>query len=314
MILNKNHNSIIQYIDNICENDIYIKRDDLIPYSFGGNKARKAILFFEDIKRQNSDCIVTYGSKSSNHCRVISNFAVAVGLDCFLISPDDFSKSTNNGRFMNMFGAEIIYCNVENVAETIDLKLKELKAQNRNPYFIPGGGHGNIGTRAYVDCYNEIIQYEKENNTKFEYIFHATGTGTTQSGLVCGSIINGDNRNIVGISIARKKPYGKNVVVSSVCDYLNLINFDYEQETVEKSVIFDDSYIGKGYGDYNETIKDIVKKAMIEYSVPLDTTYTGKAFAGMIDFINKNNIKNQNILFLHTGGLPIFFDSLGEWY
>lgn len=36
----------------ICEirteqNNIYIKRDDLFPFSFGGNKARKAVNFFK---------------------------------------------------------------------------------------------------------------------------------------------------------------------------------------------------------------------------------------------------------------------------
>ena len=38
----------------ICEirteqNNIYIKRDDLFPFSFGGNKARKAVNFFKEI-------------------------------------------------------------------------------------------------------------------------------------------------------------------------------------------------------------------------------------------------------------------------
>ena len=30
-------------------NRLYIKREDMIPYSFGGNKARKGLLFFDDI-------------------------------------------------------------------------------------------------------------------------------------------------------------------------------------------------------------------------------------------------------------------------
>ena len=30
-------------------NNLYIKREDLIPFSFGGNKARKAKLFFDEI-------------------------------------------------------------------------------------------------------------------------------------------------------------------------------------------------------------------------------------------------------------------------
>ncbi|MDI9487229.1 MAG: 1-aminocyclopropane-1-carboxylate deaminase, partial [Bacillota bacterium] len=34
-------------------NEIYIKREDLLPFSFGGNKARKAQLFFDEIIKGN---------------------------------------------------------------------------------------------------------------------------------------------------------------------------------------------------------------------------------------------------------------------
>ncbi len=46
------------------KNNIYIKRDDLIPISFGGNKARKAMNFFKEIDQGGFDCVVTYGSGS----------------------------------------------------------------------------------------------------------------------------------------------------------------------------------------------------------------------------------------------------------
>ena len=44
-------NTPIQFLDTEQENALYIIRDDLIPYSFGGNKARKACLFFEEIDK-----------------------------------------------------------------------------------------------------------------------------------------------------------------------------------------------------------------------------------------------------------------------
>lgn len=42
-------NTIIQYLGSVSGNKTYIKRDDLIPLSFGGNKARKAFNFFREI-------------------------------------------------------------------------------------------------------------------------------------------------------------------------------------------------------------------------------------------------------------------------
>jgi len=40
-------------------NHLWMKREDLIPFSFGGNKARKAKLFFEEIDVGGYDCVVT---------------------------------------------------------------------------------------------------------------------------------------------------------------------------------------------------------------------------------------------------------------
>ena len=47
--------------ERLNNNNFYIKRDDLLPVSFGGNKARKATLFLKTYFK-GADCVVTYGS------------------------------------------------------------------------------------------------------------------------------------------------------------------------------------------------------------------------------------------------------------
>lgn len=291
------------------KNNFYIKRDDLHPISFGGNKARKAVLFFEDIIAKNADSVITYGSSSSNHCRVIANIAASYRLPCYIITPEENRYETSNSRIVNIFGATLIYCSINNVKQTIDETLNKLVKQGYNPYFIEGGGHGNIGTQAYVDAYNEIINYEKSQKIYFDYIFHTSGTGTTQAGLICGKLINKDDRKIIGISNARKNPYGSNVVLKSVNDYL----ISKKIEPIESNeVLFIDDYVLNGYGDYNSFIIDTIREVLISDGIPLDTTYTGKAFWGMKEYVKKYNLINKNILFIHTGGTPLFFDKLEE--
>ncbi|NLZ51822.1 MAG: pyridoxal-phosphate dependent enzyme, partial [Thermoanaerobacteraceae bacterium] len=90
--------------ERLNSNAFYIKRDDLIPISFGGNKARKAVLFFQDIKIKGADCVVTYGSSSSNHCRIISNLSASIGLPCYIISPIETDKPTSNSKMVDIFG------------------------------------------------------------------------------------------------------------------------------------------------------------------------------------------------------------------
>lgn len=295
--------------ENLNNNTFFIKRDDLLPISFGGNKARKAVLFFEDIERVSADCVVTYGSSSSNHCRIIANIAAAKGLPCYIISPIESSHPTSNSKMVDLFGAIVEYCLVDEVKTAINRKLRELKVQGYKPYFIQGGGHGDFGTQAYVNAYEEILEYERTSGVFFDYIFHTSGTGTTQAGLVCGKILHGDKREIIGISNARRNPYGGKVVLDSVNSYLKSFNIT---PVTTDSINFVDDYILEGYGSYNKQILVTIKSVLMNDGIPMDTTYTGKAFWGMKEFIRANGIFGKRILFIHTGGTPLFFEKLEE--
>ena len=298
--------SIIQNLGTYKDNQLWIKREDLIPFSFGGNKARKSQLFFREIDEGDYDCVVTYGSGSSNHCRVVSNQCAVRGMPCYIISPEEASERTFNSQMMELFKAEITTVPVSEVHDTIEGKLSSLKATGKKPYFIEGGGHGNIGTEAYVECYQEIAEYEDTEDIHFDYIFFASGTGTTHAGLVCGQLLAADERKIVGISIARKNPRGRDVVLDSIRSY---IGEKATEEQIQKATIFIDEYTS-GYGKNDRRVTDTIEIVLKNYGIPMDATYTGKAFMGMKEYIEKEKIRKKNILFIHTGGTPLFFDML----
>lgn len=302
--------TVIQKLGVFQENNLWMKREDLIPFSFGGNKARKAQLFFKEIDNGNYDCVVTYGSGSSNHCRIVANECCRRKMNCYIISPEEASKLTFNSQMMELFGAKITTVPVAEVHDTIENKLGELRMAGKQPYFIEGGGHGNIGTEAYVQCYQEVSEYEEIEGIHFDYIFFATGTGTTHAGLVCGQLLNGDERKIVGISIARRNPRGRKVVLDSIRAYLrNNSNMSITEDSIQSATVFIDDYTD-GYGKDDNRVTDAIEAVLRNYGVPLDATYTGKAFWGMEQYLIKENIKGKNILFIHTGGTPLFFDYL----
>ena len=305
----KKYETPIQKLNNdINGNSIFVKREDLLPFSFGGNKARKAVFFFEEIIGGDYDYVVTYGSSSSNHCRVIANLAASYNIQCTIISPIEKNMSTFNRKMMELFGANILSCSVLGVKETIDSTLIELKRKGFNPYFIQGGGHGNLGTEAYVEVYDEIVEFEKKEKIHFDYIFHTSGTGTTQAGLICGQAIKKEERTIIGISNARRNPYGKQIVFESVNSYLSSKNI--EKISLDE-INFIDDFVIDGYGSYNQEIIETIKLVLLKEGISLDKTYTGKSFWGMKKFIEKNQITEKKILFIHTGGTPLFFDDMG---
>ena len=290
-------------------NAIYIKRDDLIPYSFGGNKTRKAFLFFEELLKGNFDCVVTYGSKSSNHVRVVANLAAQHHLKCFIVCPEEDTESSCNSQLTLLMGAEYQLCPVDDVEATIEKTLSDLKKIGLQPYFIPGGGHGDLGVQAYLEAYQEIKDYQRETSVTFDYIFLTSGTGTTQAGLVVGQVLAEDDVEIIGISNARKNPYGQSIILESVNNYLVQLG----HKAVEKeTVILCDDYVLDGYGSFNSEILTLIKKVLLNEGIPLDQVYTGKGFWGMEQYIHAQKITSKNILFIHTGGTPLFFDALEE--
>ena len=75
--------------------NIYIKRDDLLPGTAGGNKTRKLDFSMADAINQGADTIITCGAVQSNHCRLTLAWAVKEGLDCHLVLEERVKDSYN---------------------------------------------------------------------------------------------------------------------------------------------------------------------------------------------------------------------------
>lgn len=285
------------------DNELYVKRDDLLPFSFGGNKARIALEYISDMYDTGMDCIVGYGNARSNLSRALANLCYQFKIPCHIISPADENGTrivTFNSKIVQSCNAEFHYCAKTNVKATVEKVLAELKEKGINPYYIYGAstGKGNEHTplKAYRKVYEEI-------KGQYDYIFLATGTGMTQGGLLVGKALNNGNENIIGISVARSANQETSVLQSMVSAYAEKV------ESVQvDNIIVDDSYLCNGYGTYNRNIERTIYEQMVCNGMPLDPTYTGKAFWGMLDYLKKNDIKGKKVLFIHTGGTPLFFD------
>ena len=83
--------------------NIYIKRDDLLPGTAGGNKTRKLDFSMADAINQGADTIITCGAVQSNHCRLTLAWAVKEGLDCHLVLEERVKDSYNPEASGNNF-------------------------------------------------------------------------------------------------------------------------------------------------------------------------------------------------------------------
>ena len=95
-------------------------------------------------------------------------------------------------------------------------------------------------------------------------------------------------------------------MIDSIRSYLK--NSVTEEQIQDKTIFIDDYTVG--YGKYNRNVLETIEYVLKNYGIPLDAIYTGKAFMGMERYIEDNQIKGKNLLFIHTGGTPLFFDML----
>ena len=299
----------IEHLKNVTKYlggpNIFIKRDDCTGLATGGNKTRKLEFLIPDAIKNKAELIVTVGAVQSNHARQTAAACTLMGLKCLIIleqrlkdPPESYMKSGN--VFLDkLFGAEVKVCpKNEDVSEYSEKLIKDIKLQGTNVYFIPGGGSNSVGALGYVECLNEIIQENKKYN--FSQIVHATGSAGTQAGLLAGRKYFNCNIPITGICIRHKKDIQVDKVYTEAkktCEKLRCNILD------KSDVIVYDEYIGSGYGEPTKGMIEATKLLARKEAILLDPVYSGKAFAGLIDLIkNKKFTKNDNVLFIHTGG------------
>lgn len=90
-----------------------MKREDLLPYSFGGNKVRFAQKFIEDMKREHCDSMIIYGNYHSNLCRILATLCFQLHLPCYMVhNTEDVKedKETENSRIIRSMGVTEIPC------------------------------------------------------------------------------------------------------------------------------------------------------------------------------------------------------------
>ena len=188
--------------------------------------------------------------------------------------------------------------------------MNDFRQEGYNPYYIYGNiyGQGNVTVpmEAYLAVYQEILQQEAELGCHFDYIFLASSTNTTQSGLLAGHLLVGDARKIVGISVTRSSERAVAVINENLQEYQDKRGITFHDST-ESEILVEDKYLAGGYSRWNREIIEVIRSVYRTEGIGLDPTYTGKAFWGMLEYLKEQKITGKRILFLHTGGNALVF-------
>jgi D-cysteine desulfhydrase len=278
---------------------LLIACDDAFPLFLGGNKARKMVKISNDIQKKGCNAVVTTGGIQSNHCRVTALACAEKGWECMLIlhgSQEKFLSQKGNALIMRICGARFEFVSPENIGTAMDKAMSELRERGLSPYYLAGGGHNEPGVQAYVEAVHELKD-ALPSGYNIDNIFMASGTGSTQAGIIAGCREVGWTKTKVhGISVSRFSQRG----IDAILEALSFIRTDLG--IFSESIIFYDDFLFDGYGKSNSKLYNMIIDVARKTGLVLDETYSGKAFWGMLEIIKQEKLYGNN-LFWNTGGV-----------
>ena len=293
--------------------EIWIKRDDQLGLTPGGNKTRKLEFLVADALAQGADTLITCGAPQSNHCRITLSAALKEGLKCrFVIEervPGSYDEHGSGNHFLfRLMGVEDITLvpGGSDMAAAMQKVALELEAEGRKGYVIPGGGSNALGGLGYVACAQELQQQLFEQDLQIDRVVVGSGSSGTHGGMVAGFLGNQIDIALTGVGVSRDPEDQAPLVLreaQAVCDLLEL-----GVTVPEEKVHCVGGYWQPKYSVPNDAMVEAVRLMARTEGVLLDPVYTGKIVAGLIGMVRDGTIgSHENVLFLHTGGMPSLF-------
>lgn len=293
---------------------IFVKREDLNGLALGGNKCRKLEYVLADAQRRCIDTLITSGSSQSNFALQMAAASRSLGMEPHLVLVKGLhSEKQGNLLLHQLLDSHVKIVEVDDPKEMfskVNIQMNELaedlKSQGRHPMVVPAGAFMPVGTAGWVNAAEEISGQVKALNIKLHCVVLTNGSGGTQAGLLLGFNQLAESVKVIGVSVLFDRKEAADAVASQIQETAKLLNLNAAIKA-EDIIVYDD-YIGSGYGVPTLECIQAIKKVAQAEGVFLDPVYTGKAMAGFIDLIKQGFFnQNDNILFLHTGGVAADF-------
>ena len=294
---------------------ILVKRDDATGLGFGGNKTRKLEFLIGAALAEGADTLLTAGGVQSNHCRQTAAAAARHGLACALVlqrrvawNHPDYERG-GNVLLDRLAGAELhLVERAVDLGAELERVASELRAGGRRPFVIPIGGSTPVGALGYVAAGLELLAQAEASGRPIDAIFHASGSGGTQAGLLVALQASGAAVPVIGISVSEPRAELEATVAELAARTAALLG---TAAPPRPAVEVQDGYIGADYGLPTAGMREAVRLCAGLEGLFLDPVYTGKAMAGLIDLVRQRRFTaDQTVVFIHTGGTPALFSYL----
>jgi len=298
---------------------LWIKRDDCTGLATGGNKTRKLEFLMAEAVARKASVVITQGATQSNHARQTAAAAARLGMRCHILLEDRTGSTdpnyVDNGNVLldRLHGATVERrAGGSDMAAEMEAVAAKLADDGQRPYVIPGGGSNPLGALGYVNAALELVGQATDRGLRIDHLVHATGSAGTQAGLVAG--LHGLNSPIrlLGIGVRAPRDKQESMVHQLASRTWELLG--HRGGLPREAVTANCDYVGDGYGVPTPGMVEAVTLLARTEGILLDPVYSGKGMAGLIDLVRKGHFeKDENVVFLHTGGSAALFGYPGAF-
>lgn len=280
---------------------IWVKRDDLTGFAVAGNKARTLEYLLGDALAQGADTFVATGSPGSNFCAAAAVAARVAGLACEIVhsgGPPDPVPATL--RLSRAAGATVTFepsLARQQLDEAVGRHAARLREAGRRPYAVPRGGATPVGAVGCATAVGELTEQAEAAGLGSCTVVVATGSGTSQAGLLAGRASTAIPVRVIGASVSRPTETVRPHVhqLAGACAHLlGLPGPDASDVEVRDAV-------GPGFGIAAPEDRDSSRVALTTAGLLLDDTYGAKAMTVLRDLARHGH--DEPLVFWHTGGV-----------
>ena len=297
--------------------EIWVKREDLLPLAFGGNKLRNLEFLVGAALADGADTLVTSGRRWSNHCRLTAAAGAKAGLSVELVLSGPPADPPGPGvALMRALGAVVHQlpdadrarreAEVEGVARSV-------RERGGRPFVIGVGGSGAVGAWGQLLAGLELFDQTAAAGLAVDRIVVPSATGGTQAGLIAAALRRSPATRVCGVIVARPASELRSAIESMVADLAEMAGSEPGGQPASAPVLvidFDEGQLGEGYGRPTAEAKDAAELLARTEGILTDPIYTAKALAGLIASVGSGAWDGERIVFWHAGGLPGIFEPL----
>ena len=293
---------------------LWIKREDLGPLAFSGNKLRNLEFLLGAALARGATAVVTSGRRWSNHCRLTAAAGGRLGLHVHVVVSGPPVPSSPNLALIERFGGTVHQAHTDTREERealVESVAAALRDEGQTVEVLPIGGSGVAGAWGQVLAWLEAAGQARSIGFAQDVVVLPSASGGTQAGLVVGAAIDSgasghDAARVVGVLAARPAAELRPAIEQLVMQLAALAGVDAPVGPLD----LDPSQLGPGYGVPTKASTEAAALLARTEGILVDPVYTAKGLAGLVALVRSGVVDGKQVVFWHGGGLPAIFEDL----